>query len=291
MPNSSAVRVFHPVSYEEESSGFFNGFLGHIFKSLSGLFQDTYKYREYLKQSIARDLRKQYKRSYLGYMWSMLNPLFMMVILAVVFSSIMRQNIEDYAVFLFAGMITFNYFSGTCSASLGTIRANALILEQVPVPKYIFPLSIAFSNLITFMLTLVPLVAVTLLMGREVPATFLLLPLVMLPLFVLTLGISLILASANMFFEDTAHLTEVVLRCLYFLSPILYARDQLPDWLIDWVIFNPMFLLVEFVRDLVYYGQFPAFTVYFTHLLASFAVLVFGLYVFKKNENKFLYFI
>ena len=188
-------------------------------------------------------------------------------------------------------MIPFAYFSGTNNASLGTIRANARIIDQVPVPKYIFPLSIAFSNMVTFLFSLVPLMLVTLVLGRSIPPTIFAIPLVMIPLFIASVGTSLILASANVFFEDTAHLTEVVLRGLYFLSPILYSRDQLPDWLQDYIIFNPMFCLVEFMRDLVYYGKFPAFSAYAIHFCGCLALLVLGLYVFRKSESKFIYFL
>lgn len=257
---------------------------------LTEFFHNIYRYREYLKQSIARDLRKQYKRSALGYVWSMLNPLLMMLILAVVFSSIMKQRAEDYAVFLFCGMIPWGYFSSTVNGSLGTIRANARIMDQVPVPKYIFPLSIAVSNLATFFLSLVPLFLVMLIVGTKFHLTILLLPIVLLPLFLLTMGISLLLAVCNIFFEDTQHLIEVALRALYFLSPILYSRDQIPEWLVKYVVFNPMFLLIEFMRGLIYYGELPDWTLYGIHMAGSFGILLFGLWVFKKVEHKFIYF-
>lgn len=254
-------------------------------------FWNIYNYREYLKQSVARDLRKQYKRSLLGYVWSMLNPLLMMTILAVVFSNIMRQNIQDYAVFLFTGMIPWAYFSSTSQVCLNTIRQNAKIINQLPVPKYIFPLSVAFSNLVTFGLSLVPLLLVTIVMGRPLHTEVLLLPIVVLPLFFATVGVSLLLAVANVFFEDTQHLTEVAFRALYFLTPILYKRDQLPEWLQEWVILNPMFCIVENMRGLWYYGEAPDWTLYWLHFAGCSLLLIFGLWVFRRTENKFIYFI
>jgi len=117
------------------------------------------------------------------------------------------------------------------------------------------------------------------------------LPLILLPLFAAAFGVALILASANVFFEDTAHLTEVILKALYFLSPILYRRDQLPEWLQEYVIyFNPMFLLVESMRNLFYYGLWPDWTVYGLHLLGCLSLLLIGLWVFKRAEGKFIYY-
>lgn len=254
-------------------------------------FYNILRYREYLKQSVARDLRKRYKRSVLGYCWSMLNPLFMMIILAVVFSKLMRGHIEDYAVFLFSGMLPWAYFNGTVRGCLDTIRANARIMDQVTVPKYIFALSTAFSNLVDFLLSVIPLLLVTIVIGRDVPPTILFIPMMLIPLFFFSVGIALIFAVSNVFFEDTQHLVGVLLQALYFLCPILYKKEMLPHWLGPWVSLNPMFGMIESFRELFYYGTIPSFELYATHLLSSTLILFIGLYVFSKADKKFIYFI
>ena len=252
--------------------------------------KDVFSYREYLVQSVARDLRRRYKRSVLGYVWSMLNPLLMMTILAVVFSSIMRQNIDDYAVFLFCGMLPWNYFGAMCNQCLNTIRSNAKILNQVKVPQYIFPVSTGFSAIADFFLSLVPLLIVMLVLGREVPMTIFLLPFTLLPLFMVSLGFALSLAVSNVFFEDTQHLVSVFLRALYFLSPVLYKTEQMPEWLQPWIkIFNPMYASINIHRDILYHGQLPSLTMYIWTLFVSFLILVFGLWFFEKTEDKFIY--
>ena len=266
-----------------------------VSRGIFGLYYDffyyVFFYREYLKQSVARDLRKKYKRSVLGYFWSMLQPLLMMAILAVVFSNIMRQNIEDYAVFLFTAMLPWGYFDGVCNVSLGTIRSNARIIDQLPVPKFIFPVAGAFYQMVNFCLSLVPLFVVMLVLGRSVPVTILGLPLIMLSLFCLSVGVGLILAVANVFFEDVQHLTSIVLRALYFLSPILYGRDQLPEWLVQWVVFNPMFCLIESMRSMFYYGEMPDMQIYLLNFVGCFAILGLGLWIFRRADDKFQYFL
>ena len=257
---------------------------------LSEFLADVFRYREYLKQSVARDLRRRYKRSVLGYMWSMLNPLMMMTILAVVFSSVMRQNIENYAVFLFCGMLPFNYFSATCLGCLGTIRANAKLIEQVPAPKYIFPLSTGFSGLVDFLLSLLPLLLVMFFCGAPLRSSVLVLPILILPLFCVTIGVSLIVAVSNVFFEDTQHLIDVVLRGLYFLCPILYSKELLPTWLQPWVVLNPMFGQIEFMREIFYYGTIPDFIPWCINSAACLVILIIGLAIFKRSEKKFVYF-
>ncbi len=263
----------------------------NVFLLLYEFFRDIYLYREYLKQSVARDLRRRYKRSVLGYFWSMLNPLMMMVILSVVFSNIMRQNIEDYAVFLFCGMLPYSCFNGTSMGCLWSIRANAKIIEQIAIPKYIFPLSIGFSALIDFILSIVPLLLVMIVVGRPITWTVLALPIIILPLFLVSMGVGLLVAASNVFFEDTQHLTEVLFRALYFLCPILYSRELLPDWLQEWVVLNPVFCLIEFARGIFYGGTMPDWEVYTVNFLGCLAILMLGLWVFRRTEKKFVYFL
>lgn len=254
-------------------------------------FLDMFRYREYLKQSVARDLRRRYKRSVLGYFWSMLNPLLMMAILAVVFSSIMRQNIDNYAVFIFCGMLPFTYFSSTALGSLGTVRANARIIEQVSVPTYIFPLSLGISGMVDFILSLLPLLVVMLVFGTPITAAVLALPILLIPLFCITMGVSLIVAVSNVFFEDTQHLLDVILRGLYFLCPVLYSRELLPEWLQPWVVLNPLFGQIEFMRDIFFHGRLPEFIPWAINSAGCLLLLLVGLAIFKKSEKKFVYFL
>ena len=124
---------------------------------LFNFFAEIYSYREFLKQSVLRDLRTKYKRSALGYLWTMLHPLGMMIVITLVFSHIMNIAIKDYSVFLFSGLLAWNYFQSTTMMSLVSIRSNSRLLNHIPLPKYIFIVSIAASNLVNFFLSIVPL--------------------------------------------------------------------------------------------------------------------------------------
>ncbi len=255
-------------------------------------FYQLFSYREYLVQSVQRDLRTKYKRSVLGYLWTMLHPLAMMAILSIVFANIMRMEIKDYAVFLFCAILPWNFFSSTVMMSLGSIRANSKLFSQIPVPKFIFSVSILCSNLFNYMLAIVPLIIVALVAGRGVPVTMLAWPIVVLPLVAFTMGVALILASSNVFFDDTLHLAEVSLQALYFLSPVLYHRGVLPAQLIDILQFvNPVFLQIEFLRAIFYDGALPNLDLFIVNSAIALLVLMQGILVFRKNEHKFLYFV
>ena len=254
-------------------------------------FYQIFAYREYLKQSVLRDLRTKYKRSVLGYFWTMVHPLAMMIVLAVVFSHIMKIPSKDYAVFLFCGLLPWNFFSSTVVMSLGSIKQNASLFRQVPVPKYVFVISIAFSNLFNFVVAMIPLMGLMIIMGRPIGPTAFLFPLVFLPIFMVTVGIALILAASNVFFEDTHHLTEVALNVVYFLSPILYHRDLIPGHLSQYLVLNPLFCQIEFMRDIFYLGVAPDLTTYLINFAGSAALLLLGLFTFRRCEDKFLYFV
>jgi len=263
----------------------------NLFSLVYKFFSEIYEYREYFIQSVARDLRRKYKRSVLGYVWSMLNPLLMMIILAIDFSHIMRMNIKNYAIFLFSGSIIWTYFNYTVLASVSAIRANATIMSQVSVPNYIFPLSAAFSAIVEMFFAIVPLLLIMLFLGHKISYHILALPLVLIPLFFFTMGISLFVAVGNVFYEDTEHLTNVILNALYFLCPILYMREMLPDWLVPYLSINPLFCMIEFGHDLFFYAKYPNFSAYIYVLIVSFITLLFGLYIFNKSEKKFMYFL
>jgi ABC-type polysaccharide/polyol phosphate export permease len=258
---------------------------------LGELCTNLWRYREYLKQSVARDLRKKYKRSHLGYLWSMLNPLCMMIILTVVFSKLFRFQVEHYSVFLFSAILPWQYFSGSVTGSLNSVRANKKIIEHFPVPPYIFALSLAFSNLVNLALAIVPLLGVMLTVGKPISPTMLLLPVGIIPLIMVTLGTALCFSASNIFFDDTQHLVGILLQALYYLSPILYGREHLSQNMLTFFSLNPMFPIIEVIRSLIYVGQIPSVPLLAHAYLSGFLVLWFGLWAFRKASKRFMYFI
>lgn len=254
-------------------------------------FVQLFDYREYLKQSVARDLRKKYKRSVLGYLWTMLHPLAMMLIISTVLSHLVGVSFKDYAVFFLIGLLGWNYFNSTSMMSLGSIRTNAKLFGQVAIPKYIFIVSLACSNFANYLLAIVPLLVVMLVTGHEIHWTIFAFPIVVLPLLCVTVGISLILAVSNILFEDTLHLSEVAFQALYFLSPILYARDKLPPELVSVLVINPIFCQIEFLRDIFFDGVLPDPRLFILNLAGSLLILFVGLIIFRRVEDKFLYLI
>ena len=255
------------------------------------LAKTTLAYSDFLVQSVKRDINNKYRRSLLGYVWSMLNPLLMMLVLTAVFSTMMQRNVEHYPVFLFSAMLPWAFFSTTLQGSLRSISRNARIFGQIPVPKYLFILSLAFSNLYTFVITLIPFAIIALVVGHPLSWTLTLLPLCLIPLLAITIGASLLAATLNVFFEDVEHITTVLIRGLYFLCPIIYPASMLSEKTRTILEYNPLFSLIIVFRDVMYFGKLPSGYLLGATIVSSFAILFLGCWIFRRADHKMIYFV
>jgi len=252
-------------------------------------FASIYQYRYYLTQSVARDLRRKYKRSSLGYLWSMLNPLLTMAVMTVVFSQLLPR-VENYSVFLFSALIGWQYFNSTVSSSTGAVLGNMRIVEQVPVPKFLFVLSNACSSIVNFLLALVPLIIVMLVVGQKIPITILLLPIVMIPIIIMTLAMSMLVAIGTVFYDDVKHLSGVLMSAWYYLTPIIYGPELLPPHVVKWLQINPLFFAVDNLRAVIYRGELPNVNFFLYSLGIGCVMLIVALIAFEKADDKFVYF-
>jgi ABC-type polysaccharide/polyol phosphate export permease len=262
------------------------GFLGRYIDFL----RQVYSYRGYIVQSISRDLRKKYKRSSLGYFWSMLNPLLMITVLTIIFSNLLPR-VENYAVFLFSALMAWQYFSGSVTSSMSSVRGNMNLIQQVPMPKYIFPVTIACSNLVDMALTSVALFIVMVVVGHPPHWTLILFPVVFFPLFLMTVGLGLLLSVSAIFFEDTKHLTKVTMQAWYYMTPILYGPDMLPKAAGEWLKLNPLYYPISHIRRVIYYGQVPDLGEFGISMVIGLFALALGLWAFYRSEDKFIYFV
>jgi len=267
-------------------------------EKLKPYFKDFWRYRHLLNNLISRDIKVKYRRSALGILWSVLNPLLMMVVLYVVFSTIFhmthipRGNIEiSFAVYLLTGQLVYNFFSEATQTAMSSVLGSAPLIKKVYIPKYIFPLEkVAFS----FVNTLFSLIALVIVMlATHTPAHWTLLlfwvPLVI--LFVFNFGIGLILAAGTVFFRDIMHLYGVLVTALMYLTPIMYDVSILPAWALKVIPFNPLYWFVSMFRDLVVYGAMPSLNSWIGTCASALVALVAGLLIFKKTQDRFVLYI
>ena len=202
-------------------------------------------YKNLLKELVRRDVKTKYRRSVLGMLWSVLNPLGMMIIMSIVFSHVFRSNIVNFPVYLMCGQIMFNFYNEASTVAMSSILGNAALIKKVYVPKYLFPVSkvcSCFVNLVTSFIALVIVIVAT---GTKLSWTALLVFIPVIYVFVFSLGMGLMLSALVVTFRDLQHLYGVLITAWMYMTPIFYPVDMLPGWVADLVRLNPLANFIE----------------------------------------------
>ncbi len=241
-----------------------------------------------LGQLVKRDFKVKYKRSVLGVAWSFLNPLLIMGIQYVVFSTLFNSNTPNYPVYLLSGIVFFNLFSEATNSGIISITSNASLLKKVYMPKYIYPLSKLISSLINFGISLIPLVIIMLVTRTPITWSLLLLIFDIFFLLIFTFGVILIISTMMTFFQDTQFLWGVILLAWNYLTPIFYTDNIIPERFIKIYRVNPLYQYINFARICIIDGCSPMASSYIWCILCAVVALFIGLFVFKKNEDKFV---
>jgi ABC-type polysaccharide/polyol phosphate export permease len=254
--------------------------------------QDVYRYRDLVRALVARELKVRYRRSAIGFVWTMLQPLLMMLVLQTVFSSIFRGfSITNYPVYALSGVLFWNFFSQSIVSSMNSLRGNAQLLQKLPVPKAVFPLANVISGVVNLGFALVPLFIILLVTGHPLTPALLFLPVSIFLAALFTLGAGLLLSPLAVFFHDVVELIGVILSLLMYLTPVFYPKEIVPEKL-RWVVrFNPIRSILETFRDPIYQGEVPPLA----HLAvcAGIAVLAFalGLWVFRRSSDRIPFYV
>lgn len=255
-------------------------------------FGRFYYYRDLLKHLVMKDLKLKYRRSFLGYLWSVLNPLLIMIVMTIVFSAMFQRNIQNFPLYLFTGQLLFNYMNQSTHQALSSINANAALIKKAYVPKYIFVVAKITSNLLDLIFSMAALLIVMLATRSGFSWYNLLFPFVLLQLYVFCLGLGLFLAQANVFFRDTQYIYNAITTAWLYMTPIFYPTDALPKQ-VFWIIkhFNPMYFYIGQFRDIIYYNRMPGGLIILAGCGASILMLLIGTWTFIKKQDKFILFI
>ena len=256
----------------------------------AGFFSDMKRFMPLLKNLVSKDFKIKYRRSVLGVAWSVLNPLFTMLIITKVFELLLRVQVENFATYYILGYAIWNFFSESTSLALTSVVSSAPLIKKVYIPKYIFPIEKCLFALVNFAFTLIAVVLV-MLVQRVVPtATALLFPIPVLYCFIFVCGVSLFLSAATVYFRDVQHLYGVLLTMLMYLTPIIYPLELLEghSFISKIVRLNPITHYVEYFRALVMYDTIPGLKENLVCLLMALIAFVIGALVFKKAQGKFI---
>jgi len=250
-----------------------------------------FRYRDLLWTLVARELKVRYRRSAIGFLWTMLQPLLTMLVLTAVFSAVFRFNIQNYPVYALAGIMFWNFFSQSVTTSMNSLRSNARLLTKIPVPKAVFPLATVISGLINLLFAMVPLLAIIVFTGHPLRPAILFLPVAILLAALFTLGAGLLLSPLAVFFYDTVEIVGVLLTLLMYMTPIFYPMSIVPEPYLHFVRFNPIRSVLEVFRDPIYYGKIPPLTHLGVAAFVTLVVLIVGIVAFRRSSDRIPFYV
>lgn len=255
---------------------------------IMNVFKELYNYRELLKTNIKKEIRGKYKGSWLGVIWTFLNPLLMLAVYSFVFPYILRVDVDNYTIFMIVALIPWNFFTTAIQTGTGCVVANGNILKKVYFPREIIPISITTSQLINFLITMIIVFIFIIFSGVGFSVHVLLLPLLILIQYIITLGFNFILSAITVFVRDVDHFVSVVMMLAFYATPVIYKADMLPEKF-QWVLkINPMAQLIEGYRSILYYHTLPDMMMILLWGSLSVVILVIGYLIFKKLEKSFV---
>jgi ABC-type polysaccharide/polyol phosphate export permease len=247
------------------------------------------KYRELIIQFVTSSIKTRYKRSALGVIWTLLNPLLTMVVLTLVFANLFRFNVQDYPVYVLSGLILWAFFASTTSLSMQGIVMNGDLLRRIYVPKSLFAISAAGNGLVNLLISLIPLFGIAIVIGTLIEPTVLIMPLAIILVALFAIGISLLLSTAAVYFADMLPVYEVILMLWMYATPIIYPIDIIPERFLWLFKLNPMYHFVTIFRDPLYLGVIPGWQSWVYAGVSALVAFCLGALVFTSKTNEYAY--
>ncbi len=249
------------------------------------------KYEPLIRELVTRDLKVKYRRSFLGYVWSILNPLLMMALQTVIFSYMFSSNIPNYPLYLICGNTLFTFFNESANMGMASVLGNSSLIKKVYIPKYIFPLSRVTSSFVTMVFSLAAVLLVMLFTRATLYPTLLLFWVPLIFEFLFCSGMALLLSALAVYFRDIQYLFGILTMAWMYATPIFYPIEQLPPFAQDLMKFNPMYHYINLFRNLVIYGNIPGPNTWIACIVSSVVMLGLGLWVFRKLQRNFILYI
>lgn len=245
------------------------------------------RYKDLIAHLVRRDITTRYKRSILGILWTMLNPLGVMIIMTIVFQSFFHRQ-QFFPVYLLSGLLIWNFFNQTTTAIIHDLIWGEILFQRIYIPRSTFAIAAVGTGIVNLVLALVPLVLVKLAIGSPIAWQIVFFPICILDVACFSLGTGLIVASFALYYHDISEMYQVILTGWFYVTPIIYPLDTLPASIQHVLAFNPMVYFVNLIRDSFYYNQVPtAHELLLTGAIAA-ATLLIGWFLFARQTEEFV---
>ncbi len=251
------------------------------------MFKELYDYRQLLKSNVSKEIRGKYKGSFLGVLWSFVNPLLMTLVYAIVFPFILRSTQPHYVTFVVIGVLPWTWFTNVISQGTNTIVVNGGIIKKVYFPREVLPISIVTSGLINFLISCIIIAIFLICSGIGFSFYILMLPLIVLIQYILMLGLIFITSAIDVYVRDAEYIIAFLVSMLFYATPILYSSDLFPakfSWILN---LNPLTTIINSYRDIFYYQTMPNLKALGIVFLVSVLILIMGYKIFGKLKKGF----
>ena len=251
------------------------------------MIKELYNYRQLLKSNVKKEIRGKYKGSFLGVLWSFVNPLLMTLVYAIVFPIILKSTQPHYVTFIVIAILPWTWFTTVIAQGTSTMIANGGIIKKVYFPREILPISVNTSGLINYLISCLIILIFLIFSGLGLSWYIIFLPLIVLIQYILLQGIIFITSAINVYVRDAEYIINFLVMMLFYATPILYSSTLFPEkfrWILN---LNPMTTIIESYRAIFYYQTFPNFKMLLFVALFSIALLFVGLTIFKKLKKGF----
>ena len=249
------------------------------------------QYRFLLSELVKKGIKLKYRRSYLGIVWSMLEPLLTMIVLTIVFGTLYGNTDRTFPVYILTGRLLYSFFSQATKAALKSIRQNSAMIKKVYVPKYLYPLSSVLINYVIFLISLIVLAIVSIVLGVKPTVYLIQAPIALILILIMSYGVGMILATIGVFFRDMEYLWSVALMLVMYTCAIFYYPTKLLKSGWAWILkYNPLYCVIDIFRCSVF-GEMMNIH-YFEYALGfSIVMILIGLFCFKKKQDDFILYI
>ena len=247
------------------------------------------RYRDLLRRLIHRDITIRYKRSTLGFLWTMLNPLLMMLVLTIVFSKLFRFQISHYPVYLLSGTLLYGFFQWGTSQAIHSLIWGGGLMSKIYLPKTIFVAAASLVSLVNLLLAMIPLAVIMVINHCTFSYALLFLPVSIALAFIFTFGVGLFVATLAVFFADVVDIYNVALAILMYLTPIFYPISVVPEKYITFIYINPMYYFVEMFRQPIHGGVLPDASLVLQAAAIAIGAFIAGWWFFTKKSDEFAY--
>ena len=252
------------------------------------VLKELYNYREMVYNLVKKDLRGRYKGSVLGFLWTFINPLLQLAVYTMVFSTIMRVNVDKFYMYLFIALIPWIFFTTSILGGTISIIQNKDLIKKIYFPRIVIPISTVLATFMNMVFSMIVVILTLFISGIGISYYILLLPLIMILEFFLVLGMVFLFSSLNVFFRDIEYILSIIMMVWFYMTPIVYTVEMIPEKYKALFYLNPMTNIVIFYRDILFYKRMPSFGFIGGVFLYSMAMIVIGFFVFQKLQKNFV---